>query len=314
MGLTQYKQGRYTDAVAILQSALADGVVDADLHYLMAECLLKLDSTATPKALEQLNHAIELNSNSVSARTLRGRLLLEAGQTKEAVVDLELANWWIPHPAVPHTTSHAPIVQKEERKKLDLYLTGFGPKAATFSRNWATNGSISFGWRAAMRPLGVLLVVTGLSYANTDTPHIRAAASAYQQAKAALLRKDTSAAVELLVKAIQIEPTFLDAYNQLIEARIAAGDRLEAATVITRFLEIKPEASHYRLLLAQILLVQQQWNRALAQFSIVLKDDPFNADAPFGFVTTAKRLGMQDRASEALSRGRDRYPLDKRFR
>jgi hypothetical protein len=60
--------------------------------------------------------------------------------------------------------------------------------------------------------------------------------------------------------------------------------------------------------------VQQQWNRALAQFSIVLKDDPYNADALFGFVTAAKWLGMQDSASEALSRGRNRYPLDKRFR
>ncbi|HEY3940040.1 MAG TPA: tetratricopeptide repeat protein [Bryobacteraceae bacterium] len=165
-----------------------------------------------------------------------------------------------------------------------------------------------------MRLLCILLVGTGLSFADADTPHIKAAASAYQQAKAALLKKDTAAAVELLVKAIQIEPTFLDAYKQLIEARIASGDRLEAAAVITRFLEIEPEASHYRLLLAQILLAQQQWNRALAQFSIVLKDDPFNADALFGFATAAKRLGMQDRASEALSRGRDRYPFDKRFR
>ncbi|HEY3940039.1 MAG TPA: tetratricopeptide repeat protein [Bryobacteraceae bacterium] len=92
LALTEYKLGKYSDAVAILRSALADGIVDADLQYLMAECLLKLDPTATQKVLEQLNRAIELNSNSISARTLRGRLLLEAGQTKEALVDLELAN------------------------------------------------------------------------------------------------------------------------------------------------------------------------------------------------------------------------------
>ena len=92
LALTQYKLGKYAAAVAILRSTLADGIVDADLYYLMAECLLKLDSTATQKAFEQLNRAIELDSNSVSARTLRGKLLLEAGQAKEAVVDLELAS------------------------------------------------------------------------------------------------------------------------------------------------------------------------------------------------------------------------------
>jgi tetratricopeptide (TPR) repeat protein len=92
LALTQYKLGRYTDAVTILQSAMADGIADADLHYLMAECLLKLDPADTQSALAQLNRAIEIDSNSVSARTLRGRLLLDAGQTNPAVADLQLAN------------------------------------------------------------------------------------------------------------------------------------------------------------------------------------------------------------------------------
>jgi tetratricopeptide (TPR) repeat protein len=92
LALTQYKLGGYAAAVNVLQSAIEDGIADADLHYLMAECLLKLDPVDTHKAVGQLNRAIELNSNSVSARTLRGRLLLEAGRPKEAITDLELAN------------------------------------------------------------------------------------------------------------------------------------------------------------------------------------------------------------------------------
>jgi tetratricopeptide (TPR) repeat protein len=165
-----------------------------------------------------------------------------------------------------------------------------------------------------MRLLLLFAVVSGLMLADANAPHIKAAAAAYQAGKAALLRKQPVVAAELLTKAVQIEPTFLDAYKDLIEARIASGDRLEAAAVMTRFLEIEPDASRYRLRLGQILLAEKQWNRALAQFSLVLRDDPFNADALWGFAIAAKQLGMEDRASEALTRGRDHYPLDKRFR
>jgi len=92
LALTQYKLGKYADAVNVLQSAIRDGIADPDVHYLMAECLLKLNPADTQKAIGQLNRAIELNANSVSARTLRGRLFLETGQPKAAVADLQLAN------------------------------------------------------------------------------------------------------------------------------------------------------------------------------------------------------------------------------
>ena len=160
----------------------------------------------------------------------------------------------------------------------------------------------------------LLLFLPVLTSTGVDTPHIKAAATAYRQGKAALLRNQPAAAADLLKTAIDIEPTFLDAYKSLIDARLASGDRIEAAAVITRLLEIEPEASHYRLLLAQILLTDKQWDRSLAQFSFVLRDDPFNADALLGFAAAAKSVGMDSRASDALAKGRDRYPLDKRFR
>jgi tetratricopeptide (TPR) repeat protein len=164
-----------------------------------------------------------------------------------------------------------------------------------------------------MAPL-LLLFVSSLKPADANAPHIKAAQAAYQAGKAALLKKQPAAAAELLRKAIKIEPTFLDAYRDLIVALGASGDRLEAAAVITRLLEIEPAANHYRLLLAQILLAEKQWDRSLAQFSLLLRDDPFNADALSGFAAAAKSLGMESRASDALAKGRERYPLDKRFR
>lgn len=164
-----------------------------------------------------------------------------------------------------------------------------------------------------MAPL-LLLFISGLKPASANAPHIKTAQAAYQAGKAALLSKHPAAAAESLRKAIKIEPTFLDAYTDLIAALGASGDRLESAAVITRLLEIEPAANHYRLLLAQILLAEKQWDRSLAQFSLLLRDDPFNADALSGFAAAAKSLGMESRASEALAKGRERYPLDKRFR
>jgi tetratricopeptide (TPR) repeat protein len=91
LALTDYNQGNIPDALTILKAAVQGGVADSDLHYLMAECVLKLDAKDSNAALRELNRALDLNANSVSARTLRGKLLLRAGRTKEAVSDLELA-------------------------------------------------------------------------------------------------------------------------------------------------------------------------------------------------------------------------------
>jgi Flp pilus assembly protein TadD len=63
-----------------------------DLHYLLAECVLKTDPGKPIRALAELSRAIELNPKSVSARTLRGKLLLEAGHVEQAVTDLVLAH------------------------------------------------------------------------------------------------------------------------------------------------------------------------------------------------------------------------------
>ncbi|MFL6466168.1 MAG: tetratricopeptide repeat protein [Bryobacteraceae bacterium] len=92
LALTRYKQGKFTDAINSLELANRRGIADSDLHYLLAECLLKLSATNTQAAMRELNKAVELNSNSVSARALRGKLLLETGNIKDAMGDLERAH------------------------------------------------------------------------------------------------------------------------------------------------------------------------------------------------------------------------------
>ena len=49
--------------------------------------------------MRELDRAIELNGKSVSARVLRGKLLLEGGHPREALTDLNVARRLEPEPA-----------------------------------------------------------------------------------------------------------------------------------------------------------------------------------------------------------------------
>ena len=165
-----------------------------------------------------------------------------------------------------------------------------------------------------MTAIPVLMAAAWLLGAESAKPHIKAALAAYEAGRAAEKEKQFQHAVDSFHRAIEIEPTFMDAHEHLIKVNLDAGQRLEAAACITRFLEIQPTALGYRNTLGTILLEQNQTERALAQFSLVLQRDPFNADGLLGFATAARQSGMEDRAADAIERGRKRYPFDERFR
>jgi len=98
MGLSDYKQGKFAEGAEELRVAIRSGIVDSDLHYLLAECMVRMDSSSSRAALAELNRAIELNPKSVSARTLRGKMLLEVGHPQDALVDLRAARELAPNP------------------------------------------------------------------------------------------------------------------------------------------------------------------------------------------------------------------------
>jgi tetratricopeptide (TPR) repeat protein len=165
-----------------------------------------------------------------------------------------------------------------------------------------------------MRLAAFFFALAALCLSQGGTPHIKAAQDAYEAGKAAQLAKQFQRAADCFRKAIEIEPTFLDAHEALIAAYLDSGRRLDAAASITRFLEMQPSVVHYRVLLGQVLLEQKQAERALAQFSLVLKRDPYNPDGLLGFASAARQMGMGDRVAEAIERGRKRYPHDERFK
>lgn len=92
LALSDYKRSQYDVSAAELREAIQSGIADSDLHYLLAECLLKLNPTRPQAAIAELDQAISLNPRSVSARTLRGKLWLQEDHPKSAVVDLQLAH------------------------------------------------------------------------------------------------------------------------------------------------------------------------------------------------------------------------------
>jgi tetratricopeptide (TPR) repeat protein len=91
MALADYRQSKFGEAVKVLRRAIASGIADSDLHYLLAECLVRVDASDQATVLSQLDQAIQLNPNSLSARVLRGERLLESGRPEDALVDLKIA-------------------------------------------------------------------------------------------------------------------------------------------------------------------------------------------------------------------------------
>lgn len=165
-----------------------------------------------------------------------------------------------------------------------------------------------------MSCFALLIFIAGLFFNQPDVPHIKSAQAAYEGGKQALGDKQFGRAADCFRKAIEIEPTFLDAREGLITTYLDSGQSLEAAAAITQFLEIEPGELKYRVVLGRILLDQKEPQKALAQFSIVLKRDPDNADGLLGFAAAATAAGMKERASAAIERGRKRYPTDERFK
>jgi predicted Zn-dependent protease len=98
MALLDYRQSKFDQAAKLLRDAIASGVADSDLHYMLAECVLRSEPSDARTALTELDQAIQLNPKSVAARILRGERLLAGGRPQDAIIDLKIARELDPHP------------------------------------------------------------------------------------------------------------------------------------------------------------------------------------------------------------------------
>jgi tetratricopeptide (TPR) repeat protein len=143
MALAEYRQSKFEEAGQILRNAIASGIADSDLHYLLAECLIRIDATDSVTVLSELDRAIQLNPNSVSARVLRGEKLLQSGRPHDALVDLKIARELEPNPQrdARNTTyllarAYVAVGKQEEAKILFAQLSPHfsSDKADTLTR------------------------------------------------------------------------------------------------------------------------------------------------------------------------------------
>jgi tetratricopeptide (TPR) repeat protein len=80
---------------------------------------------------------------------------------------------------------------------------------------------------------------------------------------------------EHLERAIALDPEYADAYYLLAFARVSAGDKAGAIAASRRAVELNPRNPDYRMNLAQMCAISQQWEAALAVLRTLEKsDDP----------------------------------------
>lgn len=91
LGMTYDQQGRYSDAVALYEQALALDERLAAAHYLAAEAILKQASADTKRAEEHLRKAVALDASFAPARVSLAKLYLRSERVEEAVKELQQA-------------------------------------------------------------------------------------------------------------------------------------------------------------------------------------------------------------------------------
>ena len=165
-----------------------------------------------------------------------------------------------------------------------------------------------------MRLATALLICSATVHAaSTNHNHIAAAERSFHEGIVAAATGKIDQAFAAFRSAVEIEPTYLEALNQWARTALAVNRTDEAGRVLTQLLQIDPQSDEHRILLGNLLLKQGQTSRALAQFSIALSQHPESADALYGFATAAQSMGMQEKASAALARGRREHAEDPRF-
>jgi tetratricopeptide (TPR) repeat protein len=135
MALVDYRQSKFDQAAKVLRDAIASGIADSDLHYMLAECVLRTDPSNARAALSELAQAIQLNPKSVPARILRGETLLAARRPGDALVDLKIARALDPDPQrdTSNTTyllgrAYAALGERDQAKAIFAQLGHqFGP-------------------------------------------------------------------------------------------------------------------------------------------------------------------------------------------
>lgn len=116
-------------------------------------------------------------------------------------------------------------------------------------------------------------VLAELNRLIPDNPHLLVL-----QARYVAQTEDYDGALQLLDKALLVDPSMVDVY--IIKSRILAaqGKRAESMAVIQQVLQEQPDNFALRLNYARLLVEERKFHEARQQYMLLLQQDPANAD------------------------------------
>lgn len=127
-------------------------------------------------------------------------------------------------------------------------------------------------------------------------------------ARIALLKKDTTAAFAEIDKAIALKQNYLDAYVLRGQIKQGQGDSQGLKEEVLKYLTISPFDEEGYMLLGNIYVQAKSYDLALEAFDRVRSINPRNANAYLSYITTLELAGENTKAIEALKLFKELFP------
>ncbi len=117
-------------------------------------------------------------------------------------------------------------------------------------------------------------------------------------------------AAQMYEQAIQLDPTFGDAWNSLAYCYARSGDYDKASAAMQRYMQLLPDQANPHDTYAEILLMAGKFDEAIAEYRTALKLDPGFVDSQRGIADTLSVMGEETRArkeyADAIARVNDK--------
>jgi tetratricopeptide (TPR) repeat protein len=140
-----------------------------------------------------------------------------------------------------------------------------------------------------------LALLEALNQAQADNPQML-----ILQARFTLQLEQHEAAISLLDRALEIEPSLVDVHLIKAQIYLAQGDRDRARAVLAQVLEERPDDFALRMQYARLLVEDEDYEAASEQYQIVQQKQPDNAEVSLNLALLYIEIGQLDKAARLL--------------
>lgn len=145
--------------------------------------------------------------------------------------------------------------------------------------------------------------ITGM-YDGTES---EAAMEYYRQGHDAFQQKDLKGAVKLYKKAIEEDPKFVEAYDNLALTYRHLGDFDNAIANYKKSIELYPEGAMAHINLGLVYRIQKKYTESIKEYETVQKLEPDNAEGYFGTIQVYLTQEKYEKAIEAAKKTLEIY-------